>query len=59
MLLVLSAVCSGHLAQKSDRGQAEDYVINVTAPIPTITSLGSTSGCPGNLIVINGTIFVA
>lgn len=38
-------------------GQAEDYCIDVTASIPTITGLSSTSGCIGNSIVINGTNF--
>ena len=52
------AAYSGAPCEDGDRGQAEDYVINVTASIPTITSLDSTSGCPGNSIVINGTNFI-
>ena len=37
-------------------GQSEDYVLDVTSSTtPTITSLGSTSGCVGTSITINGT----
>ena len=37
-------------------GETEDYSFTVTAPpTPTITSLGSTSGCVGSSITINGT----
>ncbi|WP_293874224.1 GEVED domain-containing protein, partial [Flavobacterium sp.] len=37
-------------------GETEDYIITIAAPpAPTITSLGSTSGCAGTSITINGT----
>lgn len=36
--------------------EVEDYTLTVVAPsIPTITSLGSSSGCVGSSITINGT----
>ena len=39
-------------------GETEDYSFAVTAPAtPTITSLGSSSGCAGTSITINGTNF--
>lgn len=52
------AAYSGTPCEDGVRGQAEDYCVNVTASIPTITGLGSTIGCPGNSIVINGTNFI-
>lgn len=51
------AAYSGTPCEDGVRGQAEDYCIDVTASLPTITGLGSTSGCTGNSIVINGTNF--
>ncbi|NHM06533.1 hypothetical protein G4D82_04810 [Flavobacterium sp. CYK-4] len=40
------------------RGQAEDYLVNVSAAVPTITGLGTTNGCPGNSLTITGTNFI-
>ncbi|NVO02874.1 MAG: T9SS type A sorting domain-containing protein, partial [Bacteroidetes bacterium] len=37
-------------------GEYEDYTFTVAPPpLPTITSLGSTNGCPGGSLIINGT----
>jgi hypothetical protein len=43
-------------ASSSQYGETEDYIVNIVslAP-PTITSLGSTNGCIGSSITINGT----
>ena len=54
-ILTTSQACG---ATTSTYGETEDYIINITStPIPTITSLGSTSGCAGTSITINGTNF--
>lgn len=51
--LLTSQACG---ATASNYGETEDYKVNITAaPIPTITSLGSASGCIGASITINGT----
>jgi hypothetical protein len=51
--LLISQACG---ATASNYGETEDYKVNITAaPIPTITSLGSASGCIGASITINGT----
>ncbi|MFV8377751.1 T9SS sorting signal type C domain-containing protein [Flavobacterium sp. LB3R33] len=42
----------------NDWGQAEDYLIRVTAP-PTITSFSPTSVCQGSTFTIIGTNFIA
>ena len=43
-------------ASSSAYGETEDYIVNILAPtIPSITSLGSASGCVGTSITINGT----
>lgn len=43
-------------ASSSAYGQAQDYYVNIVVPVPpTITSLGSSSGCAGTSITINGT----
>lgn len=43
----------------SGSGEYEDYKVILTAPaVPTITSLGTSSGCVGTAITINGTNFV-
>jgi hypothetical protein len=40
----------------SNRGETEDYIVNIIASgPPTITSLGATSSCVGGSITINGT----
>ncbi|NDP26323.1 MAG: choice-of-anchor D domain-containing protein [Flavobacterium sp.] len=51
--LTTSQACG---ASNSTYGETEDYIVNIVslAP-PTITSLGSSSGCVGSLITINGT----
>ena len=37
-------------------GETEDWVVTVVPPpLPTITSIGTTSGCPGSSLIINGT----
>lgn len=42
-------------ASGSTYGETEDYIVNVVATsAPTITTLGSTSGCEGTSITING-----
>ncbi|MFN8259593.1 MAG: GEVED domain-containing protein [Chitinophagales bacterium] len=41
------------------RGEVEDYTLTVVVPpTPTITSLGTASGCTGSTITINGTNFI-
>ncbi|MBF8457224.1 T9SS type A sorting domain-containing protein [Kaistella sp. G5-32] len=51
-----NSVPSNPCVFNSNNGEAEDYILNVIATIvPTITSLGSTSGCVGSSITINGT----
>lgn len=35
-------------------GQTEDYIINVTVPVPTITSFSPSTGCVGSNITITG-----
>lgn len=43
-------------ASNSSWGETEDYIVNIAPPpAPTITSLGSASGCEGTAITINGT----
>ncbi|CAM3448373.1 hypothetical protein FLLO111716_11120 [Flavobacterium longum] len=43
-------------ASNSTWGETEDYIVNIAPPpAPTITSLGSASGCEGTSITINGT----
>lgn len=39
----------------NDFGQAEDYIVTVIAPVPTIGSLSATSGCVGSSVTITGT----
>ncbi len=52
-ILLTSQACG---ATSSNYGETEDYKVNITsAPLPTITSLGSASGCIGASITINGT----
>lgn len=51
--LTTSQACG---ASNSTYGETEDYIVNIVAPsVPTITSLGSSSGCVGSSITINGT----
>ncbi|MDB5226120.1 MAG: hypothetical protein JWN78_313, partial [Bacteroidota bacterium] len=53
-----SAPSNPCIAATSTQGEAEDYTFNVAVPaIPTITSLGSSGGCEGSSITINGTNF--
>lgn len=43
-------------ASSSNFGETEDYIVNIVpSSPPTITSLGSVSGCVGSSITINGT----
>jgi len=53
-----SALTTGQAcgASNSGYGETEDYTVNIiTSAPPTITSLGSTNGCEGTPITINGT----
>ena len=51
--LTTSQACG---ASNSTYGETEDYIVNIVASTPpTITSLGTSSGCVGSSITINGT----
>ena len=51
--LTTSQACG---ASNSTYGETEDYIVNIVASTPpTITSLGTSSGCAGGSITINGT----
>lgn len=53
----LNGTVSGTSVINSDNTGASlgFFTFGVNVPAPTITSLGSTSGCPGDQLVINGT----
>ena len=53
----LNGTVSGNSVINSDVTASSPafFVLGTSAPVPSITSLGSTSGCPGDQLVINGT----
>jgi hypothetical protein len=55
----LNGTVSGNSVINSDNTGAAlgFFTFGMNVPAPTITSLGSTSGCPGDQLVINGTNF--